>query len=183
MRVKSPFSHSALFGLVIRRSSHRRCKDAGVRGRRLVTFPERIVRSGAAILGGAVHETAQVVLPRFVRQSRVYEATAKNVLRITIELVGGVEHAAEPDEPTRGQARRPQGCGQRRRARLDRRVRVLAALAARRCERPRAWLARLSRRARRRAEGQRRARDRTPRSRASTSCSACSSAAPARAPR
>jgi hypothetical protein len=59
-----------------------------VSARRLVTLPERLVRSAAAIVGGAVHETAQVVLPRFVRQSRVYEATAKNVLRITIELVG-----------------------------------------------------------------------------------------------
>jgi hypothetical protein len=73
-----------------------------VRGRRLVALPERIVRSTAAILGGAVHETAQVVLPRFVRQSRVYEATAKNVLRITIELVGGVEQEAQADQPSAG---------------------------------------------------------------------------------
>jgi len=61
-----------------------------VRGRFLVSLPERVVRSLAAVLGGAVHETAQVVLPRLVRRSRLYEATAKNLLRITIELVGGV---------------------------------------------------------------------------------------------
>ena len=61
------------------------------------------MRSAAAILGGAVHETALVVLPRFVRQSRVYEATAKNVLRITIELVGGVDRPAKgDDEPSAG---------------------------------------------------------------------------------
>jgi hypothetical protein len=95
----------------MRRSSHRRCKDGSVRGRRLVTLPERLVRSGAAILGGAVHETALVVLPRFVRQSRVYEATAKNVLRITIELVGGVEHAAEPDQPSAGKLAVRKGAG------------------------------------------------------------------------
>lgn len=55
----------------------------------------------AAALGGAVHETAQLLLPRFVRSSRLYEATAKNLLRVTIELVGGVE-AAPPaqDEET-----------------------------------------------------------------------------------
>jgi len=82
-----------------------------VRGRRLVTLPERLVRSGAAILGGAVHEAALVVLPRFVRQSRVYEATAKNVLRITIELVGGVEHAAEPDQPSAGKLAVRKGAG------------------------------------------------------------------------
>lgn len=43
------------------------------------------------MLGGTVHETAQLVLPRLVRNSRLYEATAKNLLRIMVELVGGVE--------------------------------------------------------------------------------------------
>jgi hypothetical protein len=42
-----------------------------------------------------VHESAQVLLPRFVRRSRLYEATAKNALRIAIEAVGRVE----PPEP------------------------------------------------------------------------------------
>ena len=79
--------------------------------RRLVTLPERLVRSAAAIVGGAVHETAQVVLPRFVRQSRVYEATAKNVLRITIELVGGVEAEATTDEPSAGRLAVRKGAG------------------------------------------------------------------------
>jgi len=82
-----------------------------VRGRRLVALPERIVRSTAAILGGAVHETAQVVLPRFVRQSRVYDATAKNVLRITIELVGGVEQEAQADQPSAGKLALRKGAG------------------------------------------------------------------------
>jgi aconitate hydratase len=57
----------------------------------LVSLPERIVRAVAALVGGTVHETAQLVLPRLVRRSRLYEATAKNLLRITIELVGDVE--------------------------------------------------------------------------------------------
>ncbi len=56
----------------------------------LVSFPERIVRAVAAALGGTIHETAELVLPRLVRKSRFYEATAKNLLRITVELVGGV---------------------------------------------------------------------------------------------
>ena len=82
-----------------------------MRDRRLVALPERVVRSAAAILGGAVHETAQVVLPRFVRQSRVYEATAKNVLRITIELVGGVEQEAQSDQPSAGKLAMRKGAG------------------------------------------------------------------------
>jgi aconitate hydratase A / 2-methylisocitrate dehydratase len=61
------------------------------RVRYLLTLPERLVRFVAAAGGGAVHETAELVLPRLVRRSRLYEATAKNLLRITVELVGGVE--------------------------------------------------------------------------------------------
>ena len=57
-------------------------------------LPERMFRAIAAAGGGALHETAQVALPRLVRKSRLYEATAKNLLRITVELVGGVERPA-----------------------------------------------------------------------------------------
>jgi hypothetical protein len=64
----------------------------------LVSIPERLVRTVAALLGGLVHETTELVLPRFVRRSRLYEATAKNLLRVTIELVGGVERAPAPGE-------------------------------------------------------------------------------------
>jgi aconitate hydratase A / 2-methylisocitrate dehydratase len=60
-----------------------------------LALPERLVRAIAAAGGGALHETAQLVLPRLVRKSRLYEATAKNLLRITVELVGGVERPAE----------------------------------------------------------------------------------------
>ena len=64
--------------------------------RRRITFfaaslPERLVRAGAAVLGGTVHETAALLLPRIARRSRFYEATAKNLLRIMIEGVGSVE--------------------------------------------------------------------------------------------
>jgi hypothetical protein len=69
-----------------------------MRLRFVVSLPERVVRACAATLGGAVRETAELLLPRALRRSRFYEATAKNLLRIAIELVGGVEGAptAEP---------------------------------------------------------------------------------------
>lgn len=69
----------------------------------LVSLPERAIRALAALVGGTVHETFQLALPRVVRTSRLYEATAKNLLRVTIELVGGVpadarvEDEHEPD--------------------------------------------------------------------------------------
>ena len=58
--------------------------------RYVLTLPERGIRALSAGFGGAVRETAQLVLPRFVRRSRLYEATAKNALRIAVELVGDV---------------------------------------------------------------------------------------------
>jgi hypothetical protein len=63
----------------------------------IASLPERLVRATGAALGGAVYETAQLLLPRFVRRSRFYEATAKNLLRVAIELVGGVEGARSGD--------------------------------------------------------------------------------------
>jgi hypothetical protein len=68
----------------------------------LVSLPERVLRSLFALAGGGVHETAELLLPRLVRRSRLYEATAKNLLRVSIELVGGVEPrpgAADEYEP------------------------------------------------------------------------------------
>jgi hypothetical protein len=80
----------------------------------LLSLPERLVRTIAALLGGTVHETFELALPRVVRHSRFYEATAKNLLRVTIELVGGVaprtppEHEHEPD-PSRLAVRKTAG--------------------------------------------------------------------------
>jgi hypothetical protein len=65
----------------------------------VVSLPERLLRSLVGGVAGLVHESAQVLLPRFVRRSRLYEASAKNLLRISIELIGGVEPAALPDDP------------------------------------------------------------------------------------
>lgn len=62
-----------------------------MRFRRAVSLPERLVRALFAAAGGLVHEGAELVLPRVVRRSRFYEATAKNLLRVAVELVGGVE--------------------------------------------------------------------------------------------
>lgn len=71
----------------------------------VLSLPERGFRALVAGVFGGVHETAQLVLPRLVRRSRFYEVTAKNMLRIAIELVGGVEGektANAEGEPTAG---------------------------------------------------------------------------------
>jgi hypothetical protein len=70
------------------------------RWRFYASIPERAVRVGAAGIGGTLHETFELTLPRVVRRSRFYEATAKNLLRIAIELVGGVEGSPTVDPGT-----------------------------------------------------------------------------------
>ncbi len=72
----------------------------------LLSLPERAVRSVFALAGGGVHETAELVLPRLVRRSRLYEATAKNLLRVSIELVGGVEASRSSVDEYEPNARR-----------------------------------------------------------------------------
>jgi hypothetical protein len=81
--------------------------------RYVVSLPERIVRSVAALVGGTVHETAQVLLPRFVRRSRLYEVSAKNLLRILVEGVGAVEGSStvEPKGDDPGQLALRKGAG------------------------------------------------------------------------
>ncbi len=69
-----------------------------------LSLPERMLRSLAALAGGLVHESAQVLLPRLVRRSRLYEASAKNLLRVMVELVGGVK-GASTEEPGASGAR------------------------------------------------------------------------------
>jgi hypothetical protein len=56
----------------------------------LVSLPERAVRAAAAGAGGFVYETSQVVLPSAVRRSYLYQATISRILRLIVELVGGV---------------------------------------------------------------------------------------------
>lgn len=71
----------------------------------ILTVPERGIRALSATVFGTVHESAELLLPRLVRRSRLYEVTAKNMLRIAIELVGGVEPlpgANDDGAPTAG---------------------------------------------------------------------------------
>ena len=81
----------------------------------LLSLPERAVRAIAATVGGTLHETFQLALPRVVRRSRLYEATAKNLLRVTIELMGGVPpQAPVADEHGRIPVASPSARGRQR---------------------------------------------------------------------
>ena len=79
----------------------------------VASLPERLIRTTAALLGGAVHETAQLLLPRLIRVSRLYEVSAKNLLRILVEGVGAVEGSstADPNAPAAGEIAVRKGAG------------------------------------------------------------------------
>ena len=57
----------------------------------LASLPERTARAGAALTGGFVYEASEVMLPLAIRRSKLYQAIVGRLLRIMIELVGGVE--------------------------------------------------------------------------------------------
>jgi len=65
--------------------------------RYLASLPERTARASAALVGGALRETAALALPAAVRGSRLYQATIDRLLRILIELVGDVKTGVPPD--------------------------------------------------------------------------------------
>jgi hypothetical protein len=62
------------------------------------SLPERTARAGAALTGGLVYETGEVLLPRAVQRSRLYQAIVGRLLRLTIELAGGVEGVYPTEE-------------------------------------------------------------------------------------
>ena len=64
----------------------------------LASLPERTARAGAALTGGLVYETGEVLLPLAVRRSKLYQAVVGRLLRITIELVGGVDGVYPTEE-------------------------------------------------------------------------------------
>ena len=66
--------------------------------RYLASLPERTARAGAALTGGLVYETGEVLVPLAVRRSKLYQAIIGRLLRITIELVGGVEGVYPTEE-------------------------------------------------------------------------------------
>src|SRR5215208_5166071 len=66
--------------------------------RYLASLPERTARAGAALTGGLVYEASEVLLPLAVRRSRLYQAIVGRLLRIMIELVGGVEGVYPTEE-------------------------------------------------------------------------------------
>lgn len=66
-----------------------------------LSLPERVVRSTAGVVGGALRESATVLLPRAFRDARTYRGFVGQMLDFMAEDMGGVERASPPDESDR----------------------------------------------------------------------------------
>jgi hypothetical protein len=67
------------------------------RGQYLLSLPERVLRSTAALAAGLLREIGNVTLPRSVRRTRLYQTMVETTLRFLIEQVGEVEGAYPPE--------------------------------------------------------------------------------------
>lgn len=61
-------------------------------------MPERILRFTAAGLGGFIYEATQLMLPGWLRRTRLYTAIVAGLLRIAIEFVGDARGILPPDD-------------------------------------------------------------------------------------
>ncbi len=56
----------------------------------MISLPERVVRSAAALAGGLIREIGQVSVPAAVRRTKSYQMMVDIALRFMIEQVGEV---------------------------------------------------------------------------------------------
>src|SRR5215467_8908200 len=70
---------------------NRRRKNRRRVTRYLVSLPEAVVRSAAALAGGLIRELGDVTLPASVRRTKTYQMMVDIALRFMIEQVGQVE--------------------------------------------------------------------------------------------
>ena len=56
-----------------------------------ISLPERYFRGSTALLGGMLHETTELLIPDFVKDTTTYNIFVSNLLRFAVENVGEVE--------------------------------------------------------------------------------------------
>src|SRR5262245_66607906 len=65
----------------------------------VLSLPERVVRSALGLSAGVLREVGEVVLPRGVRRSQLYQSLVDTTLRFVIEQVGGARGVYSVEEP------------------------------------------------------------------------------------
>ncbi|MBN2294694.1 MAG: hypothetical protein JXM70_19855 [Pirellulales bacterium] len=64
-----------------------------------LSIPERALRSGSGVLGGALRESAAMLVPRAFQNSKTYSVMVRQMLDFMAEDIGGVAHSEDPDAP------------------------------------------------------------------------------------
>ena len=67
----------------------------------LLSLPERVVRSALGLSAGLLREVGELVLPRGVRKTQLYQSLVDTTLRFVIEQVGGAQgvYSTQPPQP------------------------------------------------------------------------------------
>ena len=64
-----------------------------------LSLPERTLRSASGVVGGALRESASLLVPQAFRDSKTYCVVVRQTLDFLAEGVGGVEHKQEEGAP------------------------------------------------------------------------------------
>ncbi len=65
-----------------------------------LSVPERALRSGVGVVGGAVRETASLLVPQAFQSSKTYSVMVQQMLDFVVEDIGGVERKEGEEEST-----------------------------------------------------------------------------------
>src|SRR5579862_8256584 len=79
-------------------------KSGAKLARYVISLPERVVRSGAALAGGLIREIGDVTVPLAVRRTKSYQMMVEVALRFMIERVGEVKDVYPPGSGSAGSA-------------------------------------------------------------------------------
>lgn len=61
------------------------------------SLPERAVRSTAAMMGGAIHESASLLVPQAFKDSKTYDSFVQQMLDMLVKDIGGVKKESTAD--------------------------------------------------------------------------------------
>src|SRR6202161_1077545 len=77
--------------LPVKRTQRKAIRSSARVARYVISLPERVVRSAAALAGGLIREIGDVSLPAAVRRTKSYQMMVDIALRFMIEQLGEVK--------------------------------------------------------------------------------------------
>ena len=66
-----------------------------------LSLPERTVRSASGVVGGALRESAELLVPQAFQSSKTYNVMVRQMLDFMVEDIGGVKGNGDPHSPAK----------------------------------------------------------------------------------